>query len=115
MSLQTLSPKALADGQALCEEVKSHKIGRCPKSVKMAFHEIDGINLFCEMSNPDQPRPMVPKDVRPIIMQSFHALGHPNSKETKRRIAELYYWPRLKTEVEKFVKSCHACQVVSWE
>ena len=43
-------------------------------------------------------------------MQSFHPIGHPNAKEKKRRIAELYYWPKLKTEVESFVKSCHPCQ-----
>lgn len=108
VSLQTLSPKALAQSQALDEEVRCHKAGNAPKSVKMAFFDIDGIPIFCEVSK--DPRPMVPKDLRPIIVQTFHGLAHPKYKETTRRISEFYYWPRMKEQIKKFVQSCHACQ-----
>ena len=53
---------------------------------------------------------MVPVELRELVMQTFHASGHPNYKETSRRISEFYYWPKLKTNVEKYVKSCHPCQ-----
>ena len=55
---------------------------------------------------------MVPVNLREIIIQTFHALAHPNPKETTRRISEFYYWPRLKKSVEDFCSSCHACQSV---
>ena len=55
---------------------------------------------------------MVPKELREVVMQTFHALGHPNAKETKRRVSEFYYWPKLKQEVQKYVETCHPCQCV---
>ena len=108
VSLQTLSPRALAESQAKCPQVACHKDGNGPKSAKMGWHKIDDIDIFCEVSK--DPRPMVPVELRDIIMQTFHGVGHPAYKETARRISEFYYWPLLKTEVEKFVKSCHSCQ-----
>ena len=108
VSLQTLSPRALAESQARCPEVKCHKEGHTPKSATMGYHEIDGISLYCEISK--NPRPMVPKELRDIILQTFHALGHPNARETGRRVSEFYYWPKLKAEAEAFVSSCHPCQ-----
>ena len=86
VSLRTLEPKALADSQAICPEVKSHKEGNHPKSVKLDTVKIGGYDLLCEVSQ--NPRPMVPAELRPIIAQTFHALGHPNPKETCRRISE---------------------------
>ena len=111
VSLRTLSPKALADSQALCGEVKSHKIGNMPKSAKMGVEVVDGVELFCEVSG--QPRPMIPKNLREVIMQTFHNLGHPKKKETVRRISEFYYWPRMKREIEDFCASCHPCQATA--
>ena len=98
-SPETLSPKALADSQAQCKEVKCHKSGNLPKSVKIGTKVIDGVEIYCEVSK-DQPRPMVPKELRSIIMQTFHALGHPAEKESLRRISEFYYWPHMKEEVK---------------
>ena len=94
VSLSTLSPKALADSQAICPEVKSHKMGNMPKSVKMGVETVDGVELYCEVSG--NPRPMVPLELREVIMQTFHALGHPQKKETGRRISDFYYWPKMK-------------------
>ena len=74
VSLQTLSPKALAESQALCQEVKCHQEGNAPKSTKMGFHTIDGYSVYCEMSG--NPRPMVPAELRDTIMQTFHELHH---------------------------------------
>ena len=107
VSLHTLTPKALAEDQALCPDVKCHKKGNLPKGFKMGFEEIDVYEIYCEKS--EGSRPMVPKNLREIIIQTFHALAHPNAKETTRRISEFYYWPRLKHSVEEFCKSCHAC------
>ena len=90
------------------EEIKSHKMGNLPKSVKMGVEIIDGQEIYCEISK--APRPMIPLELREVILQTFHALGHPASKETLRRIGEFYYWPNMKRSVENFVTSCHPCQ-----
>ena len=108
VSLQTLSPKALTHAQALCSQVQCHKNGNKPKSVKMGFHTIDCIKLFCEVSQ--NPWPKVPKDIRILIMQTFHGVGHPAEKEKARRISKFYYWPRLKKDVADFTASCQPCQ-----
>ena len=91
-----------------CQQVQYHKNGNKPKSVKMGFHTIDCIKLFCEVSQ--NPRPKVPKDIRILIMQTFHGVGHPAEKEKARRISKFYYWPRLKKDVADFTASCQPCQ-----
>ena len=50
---------------------------------KVGYHNIQGYNIYCELSG--NARPMVPKELREVIMQTFYALGHPNGKETTRR------------------------------
>ena len=76
----------------------------------MSTENIHGFDLYCETTH--SPRPMVPVELREVIIQTFHALGHPNAKETTRRISEFYYWPKLKSNVEQFVSTCHPCQSV---
>ena len=80
VSLRTLTPKALAEAWALCPEVKCHKAGNLPKSVKMGYQKIEDYDIYCEIS--DSPRPMVPIELRETIMQTFHALAHPSRKES---------------------------------
>ena len=62
----------------------------------MGMHKIDDYDIYCEISK--DPRPLIPAELKEIIMQTFHGLGHPNYKETGRRISEFYYWPHLKKE-----------------
>ena len=45
-------------------------------------------------------------------MQILHGLQHPGRKATITTIAEKYYWPRMKTEINDFVAKCHDCNVV---
>ena len=58
----------------------------------------------------EYPRPLIPKDLRSLILNLLHHQDHPSAKESLRRVASNYYWPCMKKDVEKFVESCHPCQ-----
>ena len=91
--LNVVSPSNLAKEQLNCEEVKNHRDGNCPKNVKMGDIEISGNAIFCEISEPANPRPLVPKQLRSLIVNLNHHQDHPSARETLRRIASDYYWP----------------------
>ena len=76
----------------------------------MGVVEISGQELYCEISS-SEPRPLVPKQCRDLIVNLSHHQDHPNGKETLRRVAKDYYWPSMKTDIEGFCKTCHPCQV----
>ena len=38
--------------------------------------------------------------------------GHLGVSKTCRRILSHFYWPRIRSDVRKFCKECHVCQVV---
>ena len=73
--------------------------------------EISGQELYCEISDSKNPRPLVPKQCRDVIINLVHHQDHPNHKETLRRIAKDYYWPCMKKDVEGFCRTCHPCQL----
>lgn len=53
-------------------------------------------------------------DIRSKILESFHASsisGHSGMRATYHRIKKLFYWLRLKKNVELFVAECPVCQV----
>lgn len=55
---------------------------------------------------------MVPTKMRSYVIRTHHDTpwsGHPGVERTTTRIREQFYWPELSRDVERFVKSCHAC------
>ena len=55
---------------------------------------------------------VAPKKLRPQVLKENHEVqaGHLGSEKTYARISERYYWPRVYSEVIKYVKNCEACQ-----
>ena len=104
--MNVVSPSALAEAQKACPDVQAHKQGLHPKGVKLF-----GEDIYCEISEENNPRPLVPRSQRSLILNLFHHLDHPSAKETVRRTAQQYYWPCLKKNTEAFVHTCHPCQV----
>lgn len=47
-----------------------------------------------------------------IITQNHDHImaGHPGIEKTKELIQREYWWPRLRKDVERYVKGCEACQ-----
>ena len=72
---------------------------------------ISEVPLYCEISDETNPRPLVPKETRSLIVNLLHHQDHPSAKETLRRAAKDYYWPCMRKDIESFVKTCHPCQV----
>lgn len=71
VKMQLTSIEALQDLQSLDPEIKLIRSGDKPKSASFQDCEIDGKMLFCETTS-DKPRPYVPAELRPQVMQSLH-------------------------------------------
>ena len=72
---------------------------------------MSGTVLLCEVTDPRNPRPMIPKNLKNLVLNLFHHGDHPGIKESLRRVSREYYWPNMKNEVTSFCQSCHPCQV----
>ncbi|KAJ8025620.1 hypothetical protein HOLleu_33227 [Holothuria leucospilota] len=58
---------------------------------------------------------MVPRTYRREILTIAHEMpfaGHLGVNKTYHRILNHFYWPKLKSDVAKFCKTCHSCQMV---
>lgn len=56
---------------------------------------------------------VVPSALRPELLQALHddpTAGHLGVSRTLARIQERYYWPRLTTDVTRYVRTCRDCQ-----
>ena len=111
VALQTLSPTKISQAQASDSQVQNHVKGNLPAGVRVATVKIDGVDLVCEVSNEDNPRPMVPESLRSLVLNLLHHIDHAGQKEILRRVSSEYYWPKMKNDVYWFVKSCHPCQL----
>ena len=110
--MNVVSPASIAEEQKSCPEVANHRKGLMPKGTTMQDIVISGISLYCEVSDPANPRPLLPEGHRALVLNLLHHQDHPSAKETLRRVASEYYWPCLRKNVEAFVRTCHPCQVV---
>ena len=111
VALHFLSPAELAEAQAQCPDVIAHRAGQLPRSVQVGDVELSGVKLFCETSDPNNPRPMVPRVHRNLVINLLHHADHPGQKESLRRVASEYYWPKLRKNVADFVKTCKPCNL----
>ena len=97
VALHSVSPAALAKAQETCPEVEAHRRGDLPRGVVVDEVNFAGVKLLCEVSDPVNPRPLVPASERNLILNLIHHNDHPNAKETVKRVSKDYYWPALRT------------------
>ena len=92
---------------AALEEVALHTMNH------VVVQEVDmsGHRIFCEVSDPANPRPLIPCSQRSLVCNLLHYMDHPGQKETARRITREYYWPGMRRDIGEFVKTCHPCQL----
>lgn len=60
----------------------------------------------------DDWRKVAPREDRQNIIRSCHdppTCGHPGIFKTTARVAENFYWPKMKHSVAKFVRQCTTC------
>ncbi|KAJ8049035.1 hypothetical protein HOLleu_01585 [Holothuria leucospilota] len=58
---------------------------------------------------------VLPRTYRREILSIAHEMpfaGHLGVNKTYHRILNHFYWPKLKSDVAKFCKTCHSCQMV---
>ncbi|KAA8495185.1 Transposon Ty3-I Gag-Pol polyprotein [Porphyridium purpureum] len=63
-------------------------------------------------------RVCVPQKFRTRVMELHHDIpvaGHRGADTTYASLIQRFYWPKMKHEVRRFVKTCHACQVTKSE
>ena len=51
--------------------------------------------------------------LRPKVIKEIHdqpAVGHPGVERTLNMICQHYYWPRMRLEVEQYLRNCHVCK-----
>ena len=110
IDVQTVDLKALAQAQASCPEVASHREGKHPTGLIMSDVELmPEVVVYCDVANPEKPRPLLPPDFRQSIMQLFHNLSHPGKRESIRKIASRFYWPAMKSDIAQYVTDCVPC------
>lgn len=55
---------------------------------------------------------IVPTEFRDMVLKVAHDdCGHLGVRKTYDRVLHYFFWPRLKRDVAKYVKSCHICQL----
>lgn len=54
----------------------------------------------------------IPRNERPQLLRRFHdepTVGHLGIAKTVARMAQLYYWPRMLSEITEYVRRCPSC------
>lgn len=55
---------------------------------------------------------VVPAKFRPLVLEAAHdESGHFGVKKTYLNIVKHFFWPRVKRDVAKYIKTCHVCQL----
>lgn len=91
-----------------------------PKCVKSVSYLVDdGVLMRCwsPSSGPSHEsgsQVVVPQQFRSQVLSLAHdhsMSGHLGIRKTYSRILRYFFWPGLKSDVVKFCRSCHTCQV----
>lgn len=98
----------------MCNRVKNSPLNfpkwRISDSKLYKYTELD----FPELRhNEDFWKLVVPKERRRQIIRNCHDVptaGHLGIYKTFNRVARLYYWPQMKYDISRYVRSCEICQ-----
>lgn len=75
------------------------------KHFKAELHHVNGALMRGD-------RLVIPESLQHQVLQCAHD-GHPGMSLMKRRLRQKVWWPKMDNMVEKFVKRCGACTLVS--
>lgn len=77
--------------------------------LKIMPSPISSVELLCDIST-GNPRPIVPGNLRRAIFEHFHNLAHPGVAASLHLLSSRYVWPKMRKQINEWVKSCQACQ-----
>ena len=52
----------------------------------------------------------VPRSRRREVIDEFHKQCHAGYKSTTRNLAQIFHWPKMKSDIRTFVRHCEPCQ-----
>lgn len=110
MKLTTIDAESNADAeiQAVKAGLNSGKWDECTKLYRLFETEL----CFSGNILLRGTKIVIPKSLRNRTLELAH-IGHPAATVMKRRIRAKVWWPKIDEEVEKLVKSCRDCLIVS--
>lgn len=88
--------------------LKSGDPRTCPQDYKWVKNELSVVGKMVLR----QTRIVIPKSLRKRVIELAHE-GHQGVVKTKSRLREKVWWPGIDVAVERAIRSCHACQVVT--
>ena len=65
-------------------------------------------DLFGVITN-GQFRILVPQVLRHRLIAHVHSLGHPGGRLMRQRLAQMYFWPNMRHDIDDYVKTCLQC------
>ena len=78
------------------------------------YHYVADVEIEDEIGIDDNTRKLVIRKERvQQILKECHDVptaGHPGRDKTIRRVSESYFWPRMRKDVARYVRSCKVCQ-----
>ena len=91
------------------------------KGKKVAYFLDEGLLMRCWMSDPSKDgdwgakyQVVVPAPYRLQVLSLAHDhlwSGHMGVTKTYDRVLRHFFWPRLKSDVREYCRSCHVCQI----
>lgn len=108
---QPVNSEEIADEQNSDVELKEYLQSESP-SILLEKVNIPGSDksIWCEKTSATNCRPFAPSSLRHRIMSQLHGLAHPGRRSTVRLISDRFVWPRMRHDIEEFVKNCLTCQ-----
>ena len=67
------------------------------------------LDIVCDTST-GKIRPFVPELFQRIFFSSFHNLFHPDANASVKLLTERYVWPRMKSDIRLWARTCELCQ-----
>jgi hypothetical protein len=95
------------DKDPFCEKQKSNGL----KAKGEFFLDLEGVLYRRQKSK--QPQLVVTQSMVQEVINANHTpifVAHPGSKRTFELISIRYWWPRMRQDIEDFVKRCEKCQ-----
>ncbi|KAK3698601.1 hypothetical protein QZH41_014579, partial [Actinostola sp. cb2023] len=114
-------PKAMKADEIEQASLEDEEMGKLRECIQTGKWEGVGCSEYLAVANElcvvggivmRGTRMVIPKRLRTTVMTIGHE-GHPGIVSMKQRLRTKVWWPKLEKDVEKFVKTCDSCQLVS--
>ncbi|GFW04014.1 hypothetical protein TNCV_2051301 [Trichonephila clavipes] len=104
-----LDYKKFAQTQLHDSEIQSFFKADSSIKLEKQYFSLEGVSLYCDKSL-ETPRPFVNKNLKEVVFQNLHFLSHRGISATTNLISKRFFWPGMRKDIKKRVRSCEKCQ-----